>query len=205
MNVRKIVNYGVLTIAAAVVGVGFHAGNVAKAADQPNNKCEVFARSYSVGADTVTATFEVKNTVDSTACTKDVTVAAWDAPNGVDGKPFDQQKFVDSKSGTFPAGFSSLTVKKPQCFYQIDLLRGLSPFGPSGNTNDYTAGQFVSSSHGGAECKPTPPPAPVTPTVALSTPALPTTGGGADTLSVALAGGALTGLTLKLRSLRKNK
>jgi hypothetical protein len=137
-----------------------------------NLSCEVYARSYSVGADTVTAIFEVKK-IDSNvaSCTKDVTVASWDAPN-LEGTPYSAQKFVDSKSGTFAPGYHSLTVKKPQCFYQIDLLRGLSPFGANGGHNNYADWQFVSSNHGGTECKPTPVPQPQpqpTPTTPVTT------------------------------------
>lgn len=149
----------------AILSICFVLSGRASAAEPLHNKCEVFARSYSAQATTITATFDVRNTVDNTPCTKEVTVASWNAPNGTNGMPFSEQTFVDSKSGTFAPGFHSLTVQKPKCFYQVDLLRGLSPFGPNGGV-DYTAGQFVSSSHGGHACPPptTPkPPAPPTP------------------------------------------
>lgn len=202
MNIQKVVTYSVLVIAVVAAGMFISLSKTAKAADQSSQKCEVYARSYSVGADTVTANFEVKNTVDNTACTKDVTLAAWDAPNGVNGVPFDQQKFVDSKSGTFAVGFSSLTVKKPKCFYQVDLLRGLSPYGAGGTSNNYDSGQYVSSAHGGTECKPTPAPTP-TPVTPLPTggPSLPQTGVESGVAGIL----GMTGLSYGAYALRKSK
>ncbi len=167
--------------------------------------CEVYARSYSVGADTVTANFEVKKIdANATTCTKDVTVASWNAPNGTDGVPFNKQTLVDSKSGTFAPGFHSLTVKKPLCFYQVDLLRGLSPnmLGGNGTGPNYADWQYVSSAHGGEECKPvvppTPTPTPVQPTAKVTATALPNTGAG-DVLGISAASGAAAGIVHNIR------
>jgi hypothetical protein len=197
-----------LIAAVLVLGVTVVSQGNVKAATN-DLACEVYARSYSIGADTVTANFEVKK-IDSNAdsCTKDVSVAAWNAPNGTDGAPFNQQTFVDSKSGTFAPGFHSLTVKKPKCFYQIDLIRGLNPYGAGGsgvNVN-YVDWQYVSSAHGGEECKPTPTPTPqptpVTP--AVVTTKLPTTGAG-DVLPIAVATGTGAGLLHRIRSRRQKR
>lgn len=196
-----------LMLGAALV-LSLAVTNLGKVSAATNDlSCEVYARSYSVGPDTITATFTVDKVGDLN-CTKDVTVASWNAPNGTNGMPFSEQTFVDSKSGTFEPGFHSLTVKKPRCFYQIDLLRGLSPYGPSGGV-DYTSGQFVSSSHGGQECLPPPPTPTPTPTPAPVQPAttvvqtgksvsLPNTGP-ADILGISAATGAAAGIVHNIR------
>lgn len=202
MNKLRLVMSALLTTSVLLGFVGSaHAQTVV---NDPKCEAEVYARSYSVGADTVTANFEVKKVTDGVGnCTKDVTVAAWNAPNGVDGVPFDKQTFVDSKSGTFPVGFHSLTVKKPQCFYQVDLLRGLSPFGANGGGVNYVDWQYVSSAHGGQECKPAPTPQPVKPAAVVTTGKLPNTGVG-DVIPVAVVAGTGAGIMHRIRS-RKHK
>ncbi len=204
MNKLRIILSSLLTL-SVLLGVTGSAS--AQVVSDPKCETEVYARSYSVSVDTVTANFEVHKIKDGLGeCTKDVTVAAWNAPNGVNGVPFDKQTFVDSKSGTFPVGFHSLTVMKPKCFYQVDLLRGLSPYGPNGGV-DYTAGQYVSSAHGGEECKPVPPtpqPTPVTPATVVVTKTLPNTGAG-EILPIALATGTGAGFLHRIRSRRQKR
>ncbi len=190
---KKLHSIRSLFVLAALVVAPF--GVVGHAAAQANTtpaKCDVVSLSYAVGADTVTANFAVRNTNNgSGTCTQDVTVAAWNAPNGTDGVPFNQQTLNDSKSGTFTVGNHSLTVKKPKCFYQIDLLRGLNPnmLSGSGATINYADWQYVSSAHGGQACVA---PTPVTPAAVTPTPvALPNTGPG----SVVLIAGAIAAVT----------
>lgn len=191
---------GLIVSAVLVYSVAFLSLGHAKAATN-DLSCEVYARSYSVSADTITAVFTVQK-VGELDCTKDVTVAAWNAPNGTNGAPFSEQTFVDSKSGTFAPGFHSLTVKKPDCFYQIDLVRGLSPYGATQGRPDYTAGQFVSSAHGGQACQPTPTPTPtpVQPAVQVVSTgkSLPNTGAG-DILGISAATGAAAGIVHNIR------
>lgn len=175
---KKLQTIRSLIVLATILVAPFSAvSRVAAQANPTPAKCDVVSLSYSVGTDTVTANFAVRNTNNGSGnCTQDVTVAAWNAPNGTDGVPFDQQTLLDSKSGTFSVGNHSLTVKKPKCFYQIDLLRGLSPnmLSGSGSTINYADWQYVSSAHGGQACVA---PTPVTPTPATPT-TLPNTGPG---------------------------
>jgi LPXTG-motif cell wall-anchored protein len=124
---------------------------------------------------TVSATFEVKG--DAT-CQVAVSMAAWTAPDATHGRPYDQQKMFDHATSTFGVGRHTLTVKLPNCFYQIDLARGANPTGPNGSAV-YEAGRLMGSLHGGTKvCEtPTPPTTPPTtpqPPVTPVTPVAPT-------------------------------
>jgi LPXTG-motif cell wall-anchored protein len=146
------------------------------------------------GNGTVSATFEVKG--DAT-CQMTVSMAAWSAPDAAKGRPYDQQKVFDHVTGTFGVGKHTLTVKMPNCFYQIDLARGANPTGPNGSAV-YETGRLMGSLHGGTKvCEtPTPPPTPPTtpqPPVTPVTPVAPTpevlpnTGAGSTAAIVAVA------------------
>lgn len=195
-------------LAGLIVAAGMFVGTTTVVNAATNDlSCEVYARTYSVDKNTVTAIFEVKQIGDKT-CTKDVTVASWKATS-LSGQPYEDQTFLDSASGTFAPGYHSLTVQKPECgFYQVDLLRGLSPYGPDGH-NDYEAGQFVSSNHGGQECKtPVKPEKPVKPVQKIvqvekvEVESLPNTGPGAA-LPLAGAIGLGAGAAHRVYSRRK--
>jgi hypothetical protein len=194
-----------LVVSAMIVASAIVIGVVGTAGAQSINdqKCELYARSYSVGETTITANFFVKS-IDNTNCNKVVTVAAWNAPNGVDGVPFEAQTLEDYKTGTFAPGFHALIVKKPKCFYQVDLLRGANPYGATPGRPDYTAAQYVSSAHGGQECKPTPTPqpTPVTPAGQGGPEVLPKTGPIAM-IPLAVAGGSIASLAHNLRARRR--
>lgn len=212
MKLFKLVIANMLVTTAVMVGA---AGTVnAMEVNDPN--CEVYnryptAQNFVVneGKRTVTVHFNVvKRDANGPDCKKEVTVTAWNAPNGVDGVPLNAQTLHDHKSGKYAVGYHAVTLKLPKCFYQIDLVRGLSPYGqnPAGGA-DYAGWQFVSAIHGGKECKPVPPtptptPDPVTPTPVTPVKALPNTGP-ASVVAMTLGTGGLAGLAHNIRARRR--
>jgi hypothetical protein len=150
-----------------------------------------------------TVTGQVIVTGDAT-CTQTVTIASWEAPS-LSGLPFKDQKLQQHETQTFSTGTHPMTIKLPNCFYQIDLAKGSSATGPDG-TAQYTKGSLIGSLHGGDKtCEapvavaptPAPTPAPVTPAIGGGTgeaapeteaPAeLPNAGTGSNIMFVALA------------------
>lgn len=99
------------------------------------------------GDGTVSATFEVKG---DDACKQSVVLASWQAPDGDKGRPYDQQKLYKYVSGTFPTGKHTLTVQLPDCYYQVDLVRGTAPTGPN-DSPLYEKGRMLGSLHGGTK------------------------------------------------------
>lgn len=95
---------------------------------------------------TVSAAFEVKGK----DCKEPVVLATWQAPDGDKGRPYELQKLFAHKNGTFAEGKHTLTVKMPDCFYQVDLARGLSPTGPNSSAV-YEKGRLMGSLHGGTK------------------------------------------------------
>lgn len=142
------------------------------------------------GDGTVSATFKVTGDEN---CEQDVTLASWQAPDADKGQPYEQQKLFAHVSGTFGLGTHTLTVKMPDCFYQIDLVRGNVPTGPNGSPV-YEAGRMMGSLHGGTKkCEETPPqtppktPEPPTePEVKSEVTTLPNTGIGSNVAIIAL-------------------
>ncbi len=135
---------------------------------------------------TATASF----TVTGTDCKQDVTIASWQAPDAAKGRPYDQQKLFTSVTGSFAPGKHTITVTLPDCYYQVDLLRGTSPTAKDGGPV-YETGVLMGSLHGGTKActpvtPPTPPTPPVTPPTPPTPPTLPNTGTGSNVLVVSL-------------------
>lgn len=203
MNKLMTIIAGAVVVLGTVVALGATAN-----AEVNGANCEVTTRHYIVGEDTITAKFLVKQT-GAQACTKDVTVAAWNAPNGTNGVPLSAQTLHDSVTGTFEPGFGELTVKKPKCFYQVDLLRGTNPIGENtGGGANYLETQFVSSTHGGEKCvEPKTPEQPKEKPQPKGTggPAeLPNTGAG-DVAMIAMGVGGAAGVAHNIRSRRNRR
>jgi len=85
--------------------------------------------AFKTTGDNVTVQFKVEGDKD---CNKEVTFVTWNAPNGTDAKPYTSQTLHDKKTAVFKPGTYSMSVKKPQCFYQIDFVRGSSHLGQTG-------------------------------------------------------------------------
>lgn len=163
------------------------------------------------GDGTVTAAF----TVTGHDCEQAVTLASWQAPDAIKGRPYDQQKLYKHVTGTFGEGTYKLTVQLPDCYYQIDLVTGTSPTGVNG-TPVYETERMLGSLHGGTQkCEETPPTTPETPTTPQTpvTPAstreqpttLPNTGTGSNILLAAL-GATVAGAAFQyIRQLRARR
>lgn len=79
---------------------------------------------------TVTAKFKVEGTDPN--CTKDASLAVWQAPTGKQ-YPLSDQVFYDSATKTgLGIGTHTLTAKLPCGFWQIDLVEGADPKGIDG-------------------------------------------------------------------------
>jgi len=119
---------------------------------QPNIGTPVADRKFTIAGDTTY--IDVK--VTGTNCALPVTLAAWEAPNGTDGKPYSEQKLVSHVTKTFKEGTHRMSIKLPNCFYQIDLVRGTNPYGIN-NTGAYPKERMIGSIHGGTKACETPP------------------------------------------------
>jgi len=107
---------------------------------------------------TVGANVQVKFKVEGNSdCRKTVTLVAWNAPNGTDGKPYSAQTVHDKKTATYKPGTYTMTVKKPLCYYQIDFVRGSSHLGQTGGPYNYNYKDIdlmIAYVHGGKKCAP---------------------------------------------------
>jgi hypothetical protein len=156
---------------------------------QPINPTNIYTtdKNFDYDTKTVTANFKV---VGDAGCKTDVTFASWEAPSR-SGYPLDQQELYDYKTGSFGVGTHTLTVKLPQCYWQIDLLPGNKPTAEDG-TADYGFGkvQLLDTAHGGEKPCEDEPVAPVTP----EKPAEPAKPAEVTNLPNTGAGAALAGL-----------
>jgi len=121
---------------------------------------------------TATASF----TISGDNCNEAVTIASWQAPNGEKGRPYSEQKLFSHTTGTFNSGTHSLTVTLPDCYYQVDLVRGSSATDANGGP-EYNTSTILGSLHGGTQtCTPTTPPT----TPPTTSQPLPDTGAGTN-------------------------
>ena len=151
---------------------------------------------------TITALFNVVGT----DCHQAVTLVSWQAPNGITGKPYSEQKFFASSTVTFRAGTHELSVKLPDCYFQVDLIKGSEPTDTNGGAAYVKEGRLRRSFHGGSHSctPPTTTTTPETPAVEKDSATLPNTGPGAVILIfvMALAGGYLFHVTHHHRARR---
>ena len=92
---------------------------------------------------TVSATFEVKG---DDSCRQTVTLATWTAPDAAKGRPYNLQKLHDHVTKTYGKGTYTLTATLPNCFYQVDLVRGDNQTSPN-----YAKSTMMGSLHGGVK------------------------------------------------------
>ncbi len=151
-------------VATAVMAVSVYAINVlTQATPVYASSCSVTAtgtqnstgteksRFKFVGNNKVSAEFEVKGDAN---CKQEVTLASWQAPDADKGRPYSEQKLFKFVSGKFGVGKHTLTVELPNCFYQVDLVRGSNPTGIDGGPV-YEEGRMMGSLHGGkTKCEP---------------------------------------------------
>lgn len=158
-NLNKMTN---LALSAVVLGAAVTALSVPTTVNAANTSntanCQVKTTGkvntagnsdsrFTLNGKMVSAEFEVKG--DAT-CKVDITLASWQAPNADKGRPYSEQKLYKYVTGNFGVGTHTLSVELPDCFYQVDLVRGKNPTGP-GNSPIYEAGRMMGSLHGGTE------------------------------------------------------
>lgn len=90
----------------------------------------------------------IKVVVKGTNCAKTVTLESWKAPNATDGRPFKEQVLFRHKTETFGAGSHLMSVQLPNCFYQVDLIRGSKTMGANGEIK-FDSDRMIGSVHGG--------------------------------------------------------
>ena len=122
--------------------------------------------SLKVSGNKATAHF----TIPKDCTNQKITLASYQAPNGSDGKPYDQQKLFRWVTQTYKnPGKYSLVVTVPNCFYQVDLARGNVIHNFSTGHTYAQQNRLLASAHGGkTSCEPKPkpkPPQPVKPVV----------------------------------------
>jgi LPXTG-motif cell wall-anchored protein len=76
-----------------------------------------------------------------------VSVASWKAPSA-SGFPYKDQVFFKGHSATLNEGRHLLSVDKPECFFQVDLVHGLNPH-PHGQRGPDYGDLFIAGAIGG--------------------------------------------------------
>lgn len=84
--------------------------------------------------------------VHGKGCKMPVSVASWKAPDA-DGRPFREQVFFKGHSKTLDEGRHLMSVDKPECFFQVDLVHGSDPQG--GNRGPNYGKLFIAGAIGG--------------------------------------------------------
>jgi hypothetical protein len=83
----------------------------------------------------------------------DVSFVSYTMPNAVySAADASEQVLVDATSGTFQPGLSTISVKVPNCYFQIDFVYGapITQLGPAGTDNFYGShGNLIVSESGG--------------------------------------------------------
>lgn len=96
-----------------------------------------------------------------------VTLVSYKAPNGTDGKPYDQQVLYKSITRNYNVeGRRDITIALPDCFYQVDLVIGQPLQSFAGGVTYHGEHRFLLAKHGGSKsCAPAQaaPAAPATP------------------------------------------
>lgn len=135
-------------------------------------------KSFTVSDGVATAHFSVSGKHD---CTAPVSLASWRAPNGSPNvEPISKQTLIDSKTQTFTPGNYTMTIKLPDCNYQVDLVRAARATAADGTPN-YASGEvadFIQAVIKTCEPPVTPPPPatpPATPPAAPPATTTPTT------------------------------
>jgi len=157
------------------------------------------------------ATVQVK--VTGTDCNEPVTIASWQAPDALKGQPYSAQKLFAHNTAVLTTGTHAMSVELPDCFYQVDVVRGSAATDTKGGPEYKANGgiQILGSLHGGTKActtttgggggdTPTPP---STPTVAGDTTVLPNTGSGSLPIVSAVAATVVGTLAWHRRQIRK--
>ncbi len=103
--------------------------------------------------DLITVTFNVNVPAGQT---HQITFVSYTAPGATfDANTASQQKIYDLDTDEFGPGYHTLTVRVPNCYYQVDFVCGfaIDKLGPANSNIFYTPQKrLVSADNGGAEC-----------------------------------------------------
>ena len=103
--------------------------------------------------DLITVTFNVNVPAGQT---HQITFVSYTAPGAdFDANTASQQKIYDLDTDEFGSGYHTLTVRVPNCYYQVDFVCGfaIDTLGPANSNIFYTPQKrLVSADNGGAEC-----------------------------------------------------
>ncbi|VTR96973.1 Serine-aspartate repeat-containing protein F OS=Candidatus Accumulibacter sp. BA-93 GN=sdrF PE=4 SV=1: Cna_B: Cna_B: Cna_B: Cna_B: Cna_B: Cna_B: Cna_B: Cna_B: Cna_B: Cna_B: Cna_B: Cna_B: Cna_B: Cna_B: Cna_B: Cna_B [Gemmata massiliana] len=103
--------------------------------------------------DLITVTFNVNVPAGQT---HQITFVSYTAPGAdFDANTASQQKIYDLDTDEFGPGYHTLTVRVPNCYYQVDFVCGfaIDKLGPANSNIFYTPQKrLVSADNGGAEC-----------------------------------------------------
>lgn len=94
----------------------------------------------------------IKVTLSGKGCEQDVTLAAWKAPDA-DFKPYRKQVLAWYNNRTIKTGNKAsetvtMSIRIPDCYFQIDLVRGSNPRGIDGG-GAYQEGRMIHGIKGG--------------------------------------------------------
>jgi len=102
-------------------------------------------RSISVNGSVATATFRIPSHCPAL----EYSLVSYKAPNNTDGQPFSSQKYFASTTKVLGPGLHTITTTTPDCYYQIDLIKG-RPITQLSNGGTYApAGRLITAVLGG--------------------------------------------------------
>lgn len=122
---------------------------------------------FALSSDGSQATVAMVMTGDAN-CKSTVTLGSWEATKSF---AFDKQTLFDHSTGTFGLGTHTLSVKKANCYFQLDLVTGASAAGIGGEPiYKGTPIKLLAFAQGGTQVCTT-----ATPASTIPTPSVPTT------------------------------
>lgn len=145
-NSQRLMAYAGSILIYFVTVINMGAGDV-HAANSPACVRESTANAIiEVRGDTATARVSIPKKCGPTQ----ISLVSYKAPNGTNGKPFSKQTLFAVTTKTFEPGRNILSVKLPDCYYQVDVVRGL-PISDFSNTTYHKQGRFLDAVHGGSK------------------------------------------------------
>lgn len=177
MNIKHIAIASVFAVSAVAP--------VAIVADtQAASKCTIYKQQPKNGTPVPNSHFTTQEgrmyidiVVEGKDCVRHATLAAWKAPNGVDGRPYKEQVLASHMTKTLKTGnrnkvTRTLSVQIPDCYYQIDIMRGKKVMGANGEI-PFDGSKHLGGVHGGTQACDTVPETPEEPETPVEEPEAP--------------------------------
>lgn len=134
MNKLKLAITGLVLVGGLFTATMFRSQPAAAA----SNKCTVEAVGTENSANKAHSKFTKdglkvtgKFKVTGNNCAEPVTLASWETPNA-EARPLSKQKLYKYSQKKFAAGVHTLTVEVPDCYFQVDMVRGMKPTDDNG-------------------------------------------------------------------------